>query len=47
MLVLGFRRSKYNHCVYLKFIGDHLIYLVLYVDDRKQQRDDVKNHLSS
>jgi hypothetical protein len=33
MLVLGFTRSKEDHCVYFKLIGDHLIYLVLYVDD--------------
>jgi hypothetical protein len=30
---LGFTRSKEDHCVYFKLIGDHLIYLVLYVDD--------------
>jgi hypothetical protein len=33
MLGLGFTRSKDDHCVYFKLIGDHLIYLVLYVDD--------------
>jgi hypothetical protein len=33
MLVLGFTRSKEDHCVYFKLIGDHLIYLVLYMDD--------------
>jgi hypothetical protein len=33
MLGLGFTRSKEDHCVYFKLIGDHLIYLVLYVDD--------------
>jgi hypothetical protein len=33
MLGLGFTRSKVDHCVYFKLIGDHLIYLVLYVDD--------------
>jgi hypothetical protein len=33
MLVLGFTRSKDDHYVYFKLIGDHLIYLVLYVDD--------------
>jgi hypothetical protein len=31
MLGLGFTRRKSNHCVYFKLIGDHLIYLVLYV----------------
>ncbi len=30
---LGFTRSKADHCVYLKLIGDCVIYLVLYVDD--------------
>jgi hypothetical protein len=33
MLRLGFIRSKACHCVYFKLIGDHLIYLVLYVED--------------
>jgi len=33
MLGLGFTRSKEDYCVYFKLIGDHLIYLVLYVDD--------------
>jgi hypothetical protein len=33
MLGLGFTRSKEDHCVYSKLIGDHLIYFVLYVDD--------------
>jgi hypothetical protein len=32
MLELGFTRSKEDHCVSFKLIGDHLIYLVLYVD---------------
>ena len=30
---LGFTRSKEDHCFYFKLIGDHVIYLVLYVDD--------------
>ena len=30
---LGFTRSKEDHCVYFKLIGDCVIYLVLYVDD--------------
>jgi len=30
---LGFTRRKAYHCVYFKLIGDHVIYLVLYVDD--------------
>jgi hypothetical protein len=33
MLGLGFTRSKEDHRVYFKLIGDHLIYLVLFVDD--------------
>jgi hypothetical protein len=33
MLGLGFTRRKEDHYVYFKLIGDHLIYLVLYVDD--------------
>jgi hypothetical protein len=33
MLGLDFTRSKEDHCVYFKLIGDHLIYLVLYMDD--------------
>ena len=33
MLGLGFTRRKEDNCVYFKLIGDHLIYLVLYVDD--------------
>jgi hypothetical protein len=33
MLGLGFTRIKEDHCVYFKLVGDHLIYLVLYVDD--------------
>jgi hypothetical protein len=52
MLGLGFTRSKENHCVYFKLIGDHLIYLVLYVDDmlligNKEIIQDVKTQLSS
>eukprot|EP00253_Pinus_taeda_P031537 PITA_31537 len=30
---LGFTRSKADHCVYFKLIGDRVIYVVLYVDD--------------
>jgi len=30
---LGFTRSKVDHCVYFKLIGDCVIYLVLCVDD--------------
>jgi len=30
---LGFTRSKPDHCVYFKLVGDYVICLVLYVDD--------------
>jgi hypothetical protein len=33
MLGPGFTRSKDDHYVYFKLISDHLIYLVLWVDD--------------
>jgi hypothetical protein len=53
MLGLGFTRSKEDHSVYFKLIGDHLSYLVLYVDDmllignNKEIIQDVKTQLSS
>jgi hypothetical protein len=53
MLGLGFTSSKDDHCVYFKLIGDHLIYLVLYVDDmllignNKEIIHDVKTYFSS
>ena len=53
MLGLGFTRSKEDHCVYFKLFGDHLIYLVLYVDDmllignNKEIIQDVKTQISS
>jgi hypothetical protein len=53
MLILGFIISKEDHCVYFKLIGDHLIYLVLSVDDmflignNKEIIQDVKTQLSS
>ena len=53
MLGHGFMRSKEDHCVYFKLIGDHFIYLVLYVDDmlmignNKEIIQDVKTKLSS
>jgi hypothetical protein len=40
ILGLGFTRSKVDHYVYFKLVGDRLIYLVLYglyVANRKQQ----------
>jgi hypothetical protein len=48
-----YTRSKEDHYVYFKLIGDHLIYLVLYVDDmllignNKEIIQDVKTQLSS
>jgi len=30
---LGFTKSKADHYVYFKLIGDRVIYLILYVDD--------------
>jgi hypothetical protein len=53
MLGLGFTRRKDDNCVYSKIIGDHLIYLVLYVNDmllignNKEIIQDVKTQLSS
>eukprot|EP00253_Pinus_taeda_P023270 PITA_23270 len=50
---LGFTRSKTDHCVYFKLIGDHVIYLVLYVDDMllvgndNEIIQDLKTQLSS
>jgi hypothetical protein len=32
-LGLGFTKRNEDDCVYFKLMGDHLIYLVLYVDD--------------
>jgi hypothetical protein len=53
MLGLGFKRIKEDHCLYFKLIGDHLIYLVLYVDNMlligndKEIIQDMKTQLSS
>jgi hypothetical protein len=53
VLGIGFTRSKEDHCVYFKLIGDHLIYLFLYVDNKllignnKEIIQDVKTQLSS
>jgi hypothetical protein len=33
ILGLGFVRSRFDHCVYSKKVGNHFIYVVLYVDD--------------
>jgi hypothetical protein len=53
ILGLGFTRIKVVHYVYFKLIGDHIIYLVLCVDDmllienNKEIIQDVKTQLSS
>ena len=50
---LGFTRSKADHYVYFKLIGDRVIYLVLYVDDMllvgndKEIIQDLNTQLSS
>ena len=50
---LGLTRSKADHCVYFKLIGDRVIYLVFYVDDMllvgndKEIIQDLKTQLSS
>jgi len=50
---LGFPRSKEDHYLYFKLIGDCVIYMVLYVDDMllvgndKEIIQDLKTHLSS
>eukprot|EP00253_Pinus_taeda_P024734 PITA_24734 len=50
---LGFTIRKADHCVYFKLIGDHVIYLVLHVDDillvvnDKEIIQDLKTQLSS
>eukprot|EP00253_Pinus_taeda_P017285 PITA_17285 len=50
---LSFTRSKADHCVYFKLIGDRVIYMVLHVDDMllvgndKEIIQDLKTHLSS
>eukprot|EP00253_Pinus_taeda_P024773 PITA_24773 len=52
-LGLGFTRSKADHYVYFKLIGDCVIFLVLYVDDMllvgndKEIFQDLKTQLSS
>ena len=50
---LAFTKSKVDHCVYFKLIDDHVIYLVLYMDDmllvgnEKEIIQDLKTQLSS
>jgi hypothetical protein len=33
MIANGFKRSLYDSCVYIKFVDESPIYLLLYVDD--------------
>jgi hypothetical protein len=53
ILGLGFVRSKDDHCVYSKQVGNHFIYVVLYVDDmllvgnNMDVMKEVKSQLSS
>ena len=53
ILGLGFVRSKADHCVYSKQVGDHFINIVMYVDDmllignNKDVIKEVKSQLSS
>ena len=53
ILGLGFVRSKDDHCVYSKQVGDHIINIALYVDDmllirnNKDVIKEVKSRFSS
>jgi hypothetical protein len=53
ILRLGISRSKVDHRVYFKLVGNHFIYVVLYVDDmllignKKEMIKDVKSQFSS
>ena len=53
ILGLGFVRSKADHCVYSKQVGDHFINIVMYVDDillignNKDVIKEVKSQMSS
>ena len=42
ILSLGFIRSKANHYVYCKQVGEHFVYVVLYVDDMLLVGNDMK-----
>jgi len=50
---LGFIKRKADHCMYFKLTNDHVIYLVLYVDDmllignNKEIIQELKTQLSS
>jgi hypothetical protein len=53
ILELGFVRKRVDHCVYSKQVGNHFIYVVLYVDDmllvgnKMDVIKEVKSRLSS
>jgi hypothetical protein len=53
ILGLGFVRSRDDHYIYSKQVGNHFIYVVLYVDDmflvgnNMDVIEEVKSHLSS
>jgi hypothetical protein len=53
ILGIGFVRSRVDHCVYSMQVGNHFIYVVLYVDDMLLVRNnmdvikEVKSQLSS
>ena len=53
MISHGFERSKYDSCVYIKFVDGSPIYLLLYVDDMliaakgMKEITTLKAHLSS
>jgi len=53
ILGLGFVRSGVDHCLYSKQVGNHFIYVVLYVDDmllvgnNMDVIKEVKSHLST
>ena len=53
MLGLGFICNKEDHCIYFKYVRDHFVTLLLYVDyillirNNKEMIKDVKSQLSS
>ena len=50
---LGFQRSESDYCLYMKYESDHVIYLILFVDNllicgkNKRKIDEIKNKLSN
>ena len=50
---LDFQRSESDYCLYMKYESDHVIYLILFVDDllmcgkNKRKIDEIKNKLSN